>query len=715
MAGSTIDGLSFADLQAGSKLEQTSQWISSIFQPGSALGQAFGWLNLTALVIVTGLLLLQLKADITQAAATGEEGRVSTRPLRWIIAIAGLIPLQNGLGGLQLFILWCAESGGWLASRIWQATASAVLGGAVVIAPPASQDFEMINQVVRSSACAEIYNIKSAHGGTGVALVPFTNKKFSDTRPPPPAIPLGDASGAIMPDMQVTPPPEINQAFGFAARASGLPSGVCGGLSFSVIPFTQGSGGQRMAAAAIYDASKNPYLAMLMAKTEAISTIMSDAQVLGKALAGGLIGGATPPEDGGVKALADIYIKYADALKGPAAAAMKIVNLSDEAKRVQGVAAGSSWVAAGSWYLDLMSISALTAKAATVQFDIDKPFIGAWGHASSASKRDGEEKLRAIDAAIDEAARRAGAASAAATTSDFNQLAQAIRMLTPGVNQYDGTEKSQQNGVIDPNPLASLTSYGWTLIGVGATAIGLGSVAKFLGPVSPVASMLSTIEPLGWIVLLAGLVLAIWLALRPFVEFLFGILAWLISIAVALVGSGLLMIGLLRGEDAETLGKSADKLLAVLTDVVLRPSLMVIFLVISMALFKLMVGVATWGIAPPLNAILAGGGTLGTVVGAVAAPVILALLFVVLAEKCFSLIHIGPDRALSYLTGSDSAAGITEGASNRIFTLISSTARGAPRGIGNAGSRSGAGGGAGGGRKSAQIVAEPGTLDKTDK
>jgi conjugal transfer/type IV secretion protein DotA/TraY len=685
--------LNYATVSAGAKLEQAGIWLDSLFRPSTAGGPAaalsvgLGYLNLVAMVIIVALLFIDTFRIITKAGHDGEVDQKSTtwQPLRWVFAVACCIPISGGLSGLQMFILWVAGMGSSLATQTWRAVAGGVLaGGATIVsAPPASTDFAMIDAMVRSAACAEIYNSKSTQGGTGIALTPFTNARFADTRPAPPLLPATDPLGNAIPAMN-TSTVSMNVVIGYAVGVAGLPSGVCGGLSYINVSQPLGTANRPMAASALTDPAKNPYLGALQAKASALSAISGDAQALGRTLAAGLVGGAQPTPDGGAAQLAAIHRRYAEAVRQPLASALAVVNTTAEAKRMSAVVPSSSWTAAGSWFLDLTTISALVAKAATVAFDVDPPFVGAWGYSSQQSKIDGQQKLDAIDAALANLARQAGAVSQVSQSSDYAGFNAITRALTPTLNVYDGTEASQSKGVIDPNPLASLNSYGWGLVKLGGSALGFSAIAS---AIPGVGKILAGISPAAWLCLFAGLLLAIWVPLRPFVEFVFGIFAWVIEIVVAVIGSCVLIFGLLRGDDSELLGRSADKLLAVLLSIALRPALMVLFLTLSVGVFTIFVGFVSWSIGPTLASLVEGGGVIGTIVATIVTPVILVVIFVIGAEKIFGLISTGPDMVMRFMPGGEhvGGAGLTEGVSNRVFALFQGGGRGLPGRVGGIG------------------------------
>lgn len=685
--------LSYATVQAGARLEQAGVWLDSLFRPSvsggpaAALSTGLGYLNLVALVIIVSFLLIDTFKITSKAAHAGEIDQKTTwQPLRWVIAVSATIPLSGGLSGLQMFILWVGGMGSSLGTQTWRAVSAAILaGGAVIVgSPPATSDYQMIDAMVRSSACAEIYNSKSLQGGTGTALRFFQNPKFADSRPsPPPPAPASDALGNPIPAMTFEQP-SINQVFGYSIGVAALPTGVCGGLSYTNPSTPSLTSNRPMAAAALSDPSKNPYLAALQAKHSALSAISPDAQTLGRTLATALVGGAQPPADGGAAALASLYRKYSDAVRQPLAAALRVVDTSAEAQRMSATIPTSSWTAAGSWFLDLTTVSALTAKAAGVSFDIDPPVVGAWGYSSAQSKIDGQQKLDAIDAALANLARQVGAVSQASQSSDYAGFNAITRALTPTLNVYDGTEASQSKGVIDPNPLASLNSYGWGLVKLGGSALGFSAIAS---AIPGVGKILAGISPAAWLCLFAGLLLAIWVPLRPFVEFVFGIFAWVIEIVVAVIGSCVLIFGLLRGDDSELLGRSADKLLAVLLSIALRPALMVLFLTLSVGVFTIFVGFVSWSIGPTLASLVEGGGVIGTIVATIVTPVILVVIFVIGAEKIFGLISTGPDMVMRFMPGGEhvGGAGLTEGVSNRVFALFQGGGRGLPGQVGGIG------------------------------
>lgn len=187
---------------------------------------------------------------------------------------------------------------------------------------------------------------------------------------------------------------------------------------------------------------------------------------------------------------------------------------------------------------------------------------------------------------------------------------------------------------------------------------------------------------------LAGAFLAYVLPMIPYTLMFLGVMSWLISVFIATVAAPLWAISHATPDGHEVLGQGASGYV-LLMSVVLRPSLMVLAMIASMAILAAMnkllgIGFTTAFAGAQINSITG-------LIGFIASILIYVIIVIVLCFGCFRLIHTVPDAILKWIGGSDDDAAGVEHQNSKALAYLSSTKQGITQATKHRGSRNGGG------------------------
>jgi conjugal transfer/type IV secretion protein DotA/TraY len=146
----------------------------------------------------------------------------------------------------------------------------------------------------------------------------------------------------------------------------------------------------------------------------------------------------------------------------------------------------------------------------------------------------------------------------------------------------------------------------------------------------------------------AGATLAFYVPLIPFLLFLFGGIGWIIAVIETMIAAPLAALGLASPKGHEHLGSAAPSVMLV-TNVFLRPSLMVIGFLASSKLFLVAIKMLNFSFIATLYA--TGIANHLGLFSAVAVIILYGGLAIILVNKSFSLIHHIPDKILRWIGG----------------------------------------------------------------
>jgi conjugal transfer/type IV secretion protein DotA/TraY len=156
----------------------------------------------------------------------------------------------------------------------------------------------------------------------------------------------------------------------------------------------------------------------------------------------------------------------------------------------------------------------------------------------------------------------------------------------------------------------------------------------------------------GWCITF-GSMLGIYTPLVPYILFVFGALGWLIATLEAMVASPFVALGILSpGGQHEILGR-AEPALMIILNTFLRPSLMIFGMMGGMLLAPIAVSMVNFSFQGVMGSINQNPGPVEMIIFMSA----YAILIITVMNKCFALIHMVPDRVLSWIGGHGGSAG----------------------------------------------------------
>ena len=147
---------------------------------------------------------------------------------------------------------------------------------------------------------------------------------------------------------------------------------------------------------------------------------------------------------------------------------------------------------------------------------------------------------------------------------------------------------------------------------------------------------------------LSGSLLAYYVPLIPFILFSFGALGWMFGVIEAMTAAPLIALGIVYAGGDETLGKSEPSVL-LLTDLLIRPGLMIIGLLASIVMVRIGVRYVNLGFEITGQSVFSGG--ISYLTSVVAMICVYSSLMVAVVQKCFKLIYLVPNRVMRWIGG----------------------------------------------------------------
>jgi hypothetical protein len=178
-----------------------------------------------------------------------------------------------------------------------------------------------------------------------------------------------------------------------------------------------------------------------------------------------------------------------------------------------------------------------------------------------------------------------------------------------------------------------------------------------------------------------GGILAVYMPLVPYTIFVFAAIGWLISVIEAMVAAPFIALGILSpGGQHEILGR-AEPAVMLLLNIFLRPSLMIMGMMVAMLMASVLVSFINTGF---LNAMATtSGGSPGLIETMLYISAYCSIVMTAL-NKCFGLIYMLPERVLTWIGGQavsygeaesvNQVKGAVESTANTISTTAKSTA-----------------------------------------
>lgn len=186
------------------------------------------------------------------------------------------------------------------------------------------------------------------------------------------------------------------------------------------------------------------------------------------------------------------------------------------------------------------------------------------------------------------------------------------------------------------------------IIGIGY-AIAIGVLTNWMVPLllAPAAAMMG-----------AGLMMAYYVPLIPFIVFTFAAIGWFIAVIESMAAAPIVAMGIIWPEGHEIFGK-ADQALLLIVNVFVRPSLMVLGLFFGIILSYAMVWLLNMGFFYSFLKAVTGAkfsstmmaNPLGLLIFIAVMIIVYMMLVMTIINKSFSLIHVLPDKIMRWLSG----------------------------------------------------------------
>ncbi len=220
---------------------------------------------------------------------------------------------------------------------------------------------------------------------------------------------------------------------------------------------------------------------------------------------------------------------------------------------------------------------------------------------------------------------------------------------------------TMHSGGITGDPLIAMATFGsyltatteivfWSAL---VTLVLLGAATAFCSVLNPAAAvykgLLNILLPIASIMLLllwsAGIMMALYIPLIPYIVFTFSALTWFIVVIEAMLGAPLIALSLIIPSEDEV-GKAGASVVLML-GLFLRPGLMILGFIFAAQIVIVAIGMLGYGF---YGALIGNTYSIG-LFGMVAVICLYAAIATTLVHESFSLIYVLPDKILRWMGG----------------------------------------------------------------
>ena len=659
---------SILDAPPGEKsIEYINLIMDSIIAPMSAV------LNIGCLMFA-GLMIGY--TGITGVMNSAHEGKILGQaqnsmwtPIRVVVALALLMPLPSGYSIVQEAITFVAQKGIGLASNVWSASLTYMDNKGTLYTPPATQHGEYLaTGMLRSSICLEIIN--HSEGEQVIKREPRMEMGGSD------AVLSQHWTGTGI------------SIFNFVRGQTNYPVDACGSMKL-IMNMTDDPLILPIKTKYVYEVQK----AIADMDDEMYSLARNMVEEYRKfqpgdtySFTGKEISTAGQRYDAAIKtALADATTKLNDARE------------SDTGWRNKAEEWG--WMAAGSYYMDIMRLHQATMDFAAIQPTTAPPDEEVYRN---------DDYARGVGFMNDYLKERYTINNDGDTVkiTDYkkeNSLFEINTML----------KKALETALVNDDPILSMQAYGHGIINtieVGLVAAGVAKMAgsgtanslylKFIpggGAITGAAKALSEMLFTASVVVAAILLpiaffLAFYLPTMPFILWMMGLAGWFILYIESLIAAPIWASAHAINSGGDAVSQNAKQGYMLLLSMFLRPTLM-LFGFFGSFFVTILMGKLIQIFFIPMVLSVSGDRTIG-LVSVISFSIILAMLMITIAHRAFGLIHEIPDRILRYIGGTHETLGEASNEGNNRTMVV-----GAVGNVTHRAESSFSGGGRGGGGK----------------
>lgn len=567
-------------------------------------------------------------------------------PVRVAVGTAAMLPVLNGYNVAQAVVLWVASQGIGAANSAWTAFTQQPIAAASFIAPDQTQAaLSLAQKMLLSNVCVQTFQAaQTANVSAAVA-----NEQYTISDDTYAATPFNTAPTDLIPG-------SVGYTYGSTTGTDGNTS-QCGEVVLQ-LPAT-GTAGLDTQSQTINDlANMSAVNGTVQSAMQTGMTTMQAALVpIAQQIAQAGTGAAKAPTPAAVNsALTAAATTFAAGVKQSLANAPSVMNA-----QVQSNIQQDGWMFVGAWYMKIAKAGQMFSDAATAM--------------PIASGQDGQRRSGngSNDVFIDSAmtlARnlivqgapknaKAFTGLGAQANADSNIASQILNWFIADNNLGFGSDANallSQNPVIGAAQLGrKMINWAWVALGAGtAAATGGGAAAgeifgKLAGADTAAIIVGNLLTPAFYMLFVPLIAAGVALTLIPMIPALMwgmGVIGYVMLLVEAMLGASIWMLAHLHPE-GDGVGRGG-KGYALLLDLFLRPTLMVMGFIASIALMtpvgwffsSLFIGAATESDA------LTGFAGLTVLI---AMMMLYGTIQVVVIRKIFSLIHVIPDQLLRWI------------------------------------------------------------------
>ncbi len=614
--GQSIDRGLFADTDSATR--DVLSFLGGLGQARpSAVGDMLFAFNAGVLVLAGFLLVWHAAAGTVDTAREGRFGFGAWAIVRIVTAIALMAPLPGGMNGAQHAVVGLAHLGGDFANAVWKPFSEEALAESRPIVPRPREALwrAAISRTLIAETCAHAANESAALAGDDAYV----------------EIDEDDDDGTV--------------SYHYDGEGGGMPDDMCGAVHFSGL-----------------DADGAPGIAA-QGHRRALTSLLPAVRAIAARLAAHYVPG-TPvygrplPDIDALLAAQDLAGSYARTLD---AALTRAASEEREtlARVVAEDAREASWMAAASFFNTIAHRVGLFQAAAHNVPSVALPTPSL------------EEWVPSADAAVK------GVAAQLARSARYHPMLLSAANAGAGALPAAGGSGGMVSGLLEfidldsvivadsGNPIADLAALGHGLLNAALAAIaalmgaatgsGLLESIPFIGKGLDVFESAwqvsdALVSTLLGLLIIAGAVLAYVLPALPFIRFLFGILGWILNVAVAVLAVTVFAAAHVTREDGNRLTTQATRQgWLFLPALVLRPALMLLGLILGYFVFLAGIGLFNEVWLPQMRDAGASGG-----LGPVGFLAMLALYVIIaygLMNASFKLIDLLPSAVLDWIGG----------------------------------------------------------------
>ena len=600
---------------------------SGLTGSGSIMPAIFEVFNTIALglgsIVVMFTLVASVLAISNQGNDLGKKWSSMWLPLRTTIGVAVLLPIKGGYSLLQAMLMWAILQGIGMADYIWERGAQAALETPLdtSTAAIANKGLDEAGQLFHLLTCMEAVNKVNKSGNVRIVINPNL----------------------------YGPPAEHNNHYvyrvGSIQTNNGVTNNACGEISWPI--------------------DKDPDIneARLTATRSLITNLATSAS--------GLVNFGINYVN--LAELANSATSYVDIIKQ--ILSEETVDQSEQLNTL----ISRGWMLAGAFYYDMVlqnnqfqanfTLPAIKNHSEDIGIGSDQALV--------------DRYLQEADTYISTAKTQIGidAAAGQGITANFTSFndqsstgdSNSDASIEQGLSELKGEMQSTVSWWLslftesNNDPLLAIQSAGqnivegveiaWITSSIIVALMGVASTCVLFNPTFNVlqnflAWMIPLFSTMFVFLYVSGAVLAYYLPLIPLFLFSFGALGWMFGVIELIVAAPIIALGTIYAGGSEKMGKAAPAVL-LLTDLVVRPGLMIIGLLAAIIMVRIAIHFINLGFAMTNRHIFAGG--ISYLTSVIALICIYTSIIVTVVKKCFKLIYLVPSRVMRWIGGQSEA------------------------------------------------------------